>query len=252
MEKFSEPMTHPQMCGIHGAFMSKGFKIFSNVTWTTCPTCQEIESAEQQKRTDELAVSAKQKMVEDKLQRTGIPLRYRDRMFLNFEVSTDLQAKALSTASLFAESFSEHRKKGTMMVFSGLPGTGKSHLATAIAKHVMTAHTAFYTSAIDAIRMIRDTWRRDSMKTETQILNMLAGIDLLILDEIGVQYGTEAEQVSLFDIIDKRYRDMMPTILITNLDKAKMKLFLGDRSFDRLREGGIWLTFDWASKRGSV
>jgi DNA replication protein DnaC len=109
-----------------------------------------------------------------------------------------------------------------------------------------------YTSAIDAVRMIRNTWRRDSPRTETEVLDMLASVHLLVLDEVGVQYGTDAEQVSLFDIIDKRYRDMMPTILLTNQNKAGMKAFLGDRSFDRLREGGQWVTFDWESHRGKV
>ena len=55
----------------------------------------------------------------------------------------------------------------------------------------MACHTAPYTSAIDAVRMIRNTWRRDSERTETQVLDMLAGVDLLVLDEVGVQYGTE-------------------------------------------------------------
>lgn len=45
---------------------------------------------------------------------------------------------------------------------------------------------------------------------------------------------------------------MMPTILLTNQNKAGMKVFLGDRSFDRLREGGQWVTFDWESHRGKV
>ena len=156
---------------------------------------------------------------------------------------------ARATAMEFASNFKTHRRNGTFMVFSGKPGTGKSHLATAIAKEIMPGVTAFYTSAIDAVRMIRDTWRRDSVKTESQVLEELASIDLLILDEVGVQYGTEAEQVSLFDIIDKRYRDLMPTILLTNLNTKGMREFLGDRSYDRLRENGLWITFDWESQR---
>jgi DNA replication protein DnaC len=43
---------------------------------------------------------------------------------------------------------------------------------------------------------------------------------------------------------------MRPTILLTNLDTKGMKAFLGDRSYDRLREGGIWVAFDWESQRG--
>jgi DNA replication protein DnaC len=55
----------------------------------------------------------------------------------------------------------------------------------------------------------------------------------------------------LFDIIDKRYRDVKPTILISNLTKAELKGFLGERSFDRLREGGLWVDFLWESFRGN-
>ena len=79
---------------------------------------------------------------------------------------------------------------------------------------------------------------------------MLAGIDLLILDEVGMQYGTEAEQITLFDIIDKRYRDLKPTILLTNQNSSGLKQFLGERSFDRVKEECIWVTFLWASHRG--
>src|SRR5260364_148967 len=59
-----------------------------------------------------------------------------------------------------------------------------------------------------------------------------------------------ASRSFLFDVLNRRYRDMRPTILLTNLGKAGMKAFLGARSFDRLREGGIWVPFDWESYRG--
>lgn len=45
---------------------------------------------------------------------------------------------------------------------------------------------------------------------------MLAGfanVPLLVIDEIGMQYGTESGQNHLFDVLGRRYRDMMPTIL---------------------------------------
>ena len=78
------------------------------------------------------------------------------------------QQQALARAREFADNFASHHRRGTVLVFSGLPGTGKSHLANCIARQVMASHTAFYTSAIDAVRRIRDTWRRDATQTETQ------------------------------------------------------------------------------------
>lgn len=245
-------LERPETCAEHGDFTARGFSLGKTTHWIGCPTCskrqQEQADAEQAKKEAEEA----QKRVEARLCQSGIPVRYRSKDFASFIADTPAKENALTTAMEFAHNFDEHYRKGTVVVFSGMPGTGKSHLAIAIAQAVMERHTALYTSAIDAVRMIRNTWRRDSEKTETQVLNDLASVHLLILDEVGVQYGTEAEQVSLFDIIDKRYRDLMPTILLTNQGKAGLKTFLGDRSFDRLREGGIWVPFDWSSQRGTV
>jgi len=239
-------------CRFHGVFTSKGFTLGKKTHWLSCPECNQIAlEAEAVAKAKKDAEDA-QKHLEGRLLQSGIPLRYRSKDFASFVADSQDKEKALTTAMEFAHNFDQHYRSGTVVVFSGMPGTGKSHLAIAIAQAVMDQHTALYTSAIDAVRMIRDTWRRGSDKTETEVLNLLAGVHLLILDEVGVQYGTEAEQVNLFDIIDKRYRDLMPTILLTNQGKAGLKTFLGDRSFDRLREGGIWVTFDWASQRGQV
>ena len=244
--------TRPANCDKHGAYESCGVALGHRTIWMGCPACGEEEKREREARQIRDEAEAKQRRLEARLQQSGIPLRYRNKDFASFVADTDGKEKALSVAMEFAQNFDKHLKAGTFAVFSGQPGTGKSHLAIAIAQEVMRGGSALYTSAIDAVRMIRDTWKRDSEKTETQVLQMLASIDLLVLDEIGVQYGTEAEQVTLFDIIDKRYRDLMPTILLTNLNASGMRSFLGDRSFDRLREGGIWVPFNWESQRNKV
>lgn len=240
-------------CEQHGAYASRAVRIGERVIhWSKCPVCCDAARLVREAEEADKELRDRQSRLEARLNKSGIPLRYRAKDFASYVVNSDKQEKALSIAMEFAAKFPKHLEVGTIMVFSGLMGTGKSHLATAIAQEVMKAETVLYTSAIDAVRMIRDTWRRDSERTESQVLHELANIGLLILDEVGVQYGTEAEQVSLFDIIDKRYRDLMPMILLTNLNKAGMKSFLGDRSFDRLREGGVWVTFDWESQRGQV
>lgn len=243
----------PAACDEHGDYESRAFKFGERILhWSACPACAMIAKVAADEAAAKAESDGKQQRLERRLSQSGIPLRYLAKDFESYIADSDGKEKALAVAMEFAQNFRRHKERGTVVVFSGLPGTGKSHLAIAVAQEVMRGGTALYTSAIDAVRMIRDTWKRDADKTESQVLQMLASIDLLILDEVGVQYGTEAEQVSLFDIIDKRYRDLMPTILLTNLNKAGMKSFLGDRSFDRLREGGIWVTFDWESQRAKA
>jgi DNA replication protein DnaC len=245
--------TKEASCATHGDFESKAIEVLGRILhWTGCPDCAIAEKAKREDDAARAAAEERQARLEARLNQAGIPLRFRSKNFESYIADTDDKENARAVAMEFATNFKKHRESGTFLVFSGKPGTGKSHLAIAIAQAVMAGGTALYTSAIDAVRMIRDTWRRDSTKTETQVLDMLASIDLLILDEVGVQYGTEAEQVSLFDIIDKRYRALMPTILLTNLNAKGMNEFLGDRSYDRLREGGLWVKFDWESQRKKV
>src|SRR5260363_84782 len=50
--------------------------------------------------------------------------------------------------------------------------------------------TALYINTMDLIRRVRDTWRRDSEYSETQTLMLFSTLDLLVLAEVGAQYGT--------------------------------------------------------------
>lgn len=114
---------------------------------------------------------------------------------------------------------------------------------------IMPAHIGMYTTAADVIDMVRETWRRDSEKSQGKVLQMLATVPLLVIDEVGVQYGTESEQNTLFQILDRRYRDRKPVILMANLNPAELQKLLGDRVFDRLREVSRVVLFDWESYR---
>ena len=64
-----------------------------------------------------------------------------------------------------------------------------------------------------------------------------------------MQYGTDGEQTIVFDVLDRRYREVRPTLILTNQDKAGLKAFVGERTFDRLVETCRWVPFDWPSYR---
>jgi DNA replication protein DnaC len=65
-----------------------------------------------------------------------------------------------------------------------------------------------------------------------------------------VQAGSTSEQNLLFDVINERYNNRLPTLLLSNLTQAEVVAVLGERVIDRLREdGGKVITFDWQSAR---
>ena len=66
------------------------------------------------------------------------------------------------------------------------------------------------------VRAVKETYSRNSERTERQVIADFARPDLLILDEIGRQHGTDTERLIIFDVINARYLQNKPSILITN------------------------------------
>ena len=103
---------------------------------------------------------------------------------------------------------------------------------------------------IELMRTLKDTWRKDSETTEQRVIDYYGSLDLLIIDEVGIQFGSDAERMFMFDIINTRYENIKPTVMISNLNLENIKETLGEQVVDRLREdGGKVLIFDFESQR---
>jgi len=249
--KPQEPLgTRLMTCEVHGDYESSGTRYMGlREIWTRCQDCEDARlAAERQAEANRKAQEARSRM-EFLLSEALIPARFLSRNFDNFRAETKEQKAALAVSRAYAENFESIRKRGDGLVFSGLPGTGKSHLATSILQAILPEHCGLYMTCMGLIREVRNTWRKDSERGEAEVLRIVASVPLLVLDEIGVQYGTDGEQTILFEVLDRRYRDMKPTILLTNQAKQGLKDFIGERSFDRLTETSKWVSFDWSSYR---
>jgi len=202
----------------------------------------EAEHAERQE------ARRKAQATQERLLQCGIPERYAESTLGNYAADLPGQSRALRTATGYVEAFPN---RGASMVFCGKPGTGKTHLACAVARCIAErGHTARFETVLSAIRSIKDTYRRDSESSESQAIAALISPALLVLDEVGAQLGSEHEKILLFEIINERYQECRSTILISNLTIAELTTYLGDRAIDRFREGGAVLAFDWDSHRG--
>jgi DNA replication protein DnaC len=246
-----EPLADREVdCDRHGPYISSGVRYMGKrEVWTPCPACEEARIADA-RHTQALQEAERARgRLEQLLGEAHIPARFIGRSLDNFQATTDEQRAALEVVREFVKNFEQHRRKGTTLILSGLPGTGKSHLATAALQALMPNHCGLYTTCMNVIRAVRGTWRKDSPRSETEVLNIYAHVPLLVLDEIGVQYGTDGEQTILFDVLDRRYRDMQPSILLTNQNQKGFADFIGERTYDRMRETSTWVPFDWPSFR---
>lgn len=190
--------------------------------------------------------------IQRNIDRAYIPYRFSNSEFANYVCSTDGQRHALAIARGYAENFNSRERVGGSLVFCGSPGTGKTHLACAIANQILLdGKTALFMTAIQATRRVKMTYRHDSEKTEQQAFHSFLMPDLLILDEVGAQYGSDAEKLILFEILNDRYANRMPVILVSNLDEKELASVITARAIDRLRDdGGVIVAFEWDSYRG--
>ena len=239
-------------CPTHGEFTSTGQQIrigrIDNVMWTKCPACAKAAAAASVADLQRIMSQKKLDHIASVLDQSAIPMRFIGRTFENFTAETPEQMMALRTARRYAVQFDSVLKTGRTMIFKGNPGTEKSHLACAILQHIMPEHVGVYTTTMDLVRKLREGWG-GKPGSESQVLAEVGSLPLLVLDEVGVQFGSEGERIHLHDVLDKRYREMLPTILITNAESTDFQKFVGDRVYDRLNEIGFWVDFSWASHR---
>lgn len=148
----------------------------------------------------------------------------------------------------YAKGFGLPLNQGSSLVFSGNVGTGKNMLSALIAEDVVSSgHTALHTTVLKMVRRIRSTWGGHG--DEQTMIDSFVLPDLLIVDEIGNQAGSDDEVMRLTEVFNDRYEAKKSTILLTNLSAAELPDYLGSRVMDRLCERGRIVPFTWESYR---
>ncbi|WP_082886897.1 ATP-binding protein [Achromobacter ruhlandii] len=235
--------TEERNCPEHGAYMA----MKTPVGWSDCTVCN---AKRQQAERYRLEAEASRMSI---MRLADVPVRYHGKTLDSYDAARDSQGRALRIAVEYADNFATVRATGRGLIFCGNPGTGKTHLAVGILHQVLAAgYSGRFAVVLDVMQALKATYRKDSASSEAAVLEKLTAPDLLVLDEIGNQYGTENERIILSNVINTRYNAMKPTILLSNLAKDKLVEELGERAVDRMREGGgRMVIFDWDSHRGA-
>jgi DNA replication protein DnaC len=178
-----------------------------------------------------------------------IPRRYDHCSLETFEPGSSSLSAALERAVTFCAGYPHlGDDEGLGLLFCGDNGVGKTHLAVAVLRELVTTKgvRGQFWDFHELIREIKSSYDRETRTTELQVLQPVVDTDVLVLDDLGAWKMTDWMNDTLFYILNSRYMAKRPTIITTNFqdvtrekalaaDHLRRREFLVERIGQRLR-----------------
>lgn len=222
---------NPSECEICGSEVEVIVNPITLTVITYCPACCENEEREKKSAQMEAVKKQLSEKMEIYLRKRGVPRR-----FLNAKL-TD-----------FPEPWQKLKDSDEGLFLTGSRGVGKSHLAVALMREIILATQPVYqagTYKIDLQRMplfvsvpellleIRDTFNGSGV-SEKAVIDKYSWVDVLILDDLGVEKTSDWVLQTLYTLMDRRYREELRTIMTSNLSMEEIQGKLDDRVASRV------------------
>jgi DNA replication protein DnaC len=166
-----------------------------------------------------------------------IPRRYQGVSFDRPPVST-MAPSVVRPVRDYAEHIDERLDKGVGLWFMGDVGTGKTTLAMLISSVALAAgRTVAIYSMPRLISLLRHSYDESSTYTDLQLLDQLAEVDLLHLDDIGTERTSDWVLEQIYSIVNARYEAEKSILLTSNeRDAEKLEEQMTGRTVSRLAE----------------
>jgi DNA replication protein DnaC len=119
------------------------------------------------------------------------------------------------------------------LIFQGVNGCGKTHLAAAIANYRLAqGKPVFFVVVPDLLDHLRSTFSPDSKISYDEFSEKLKETPLLILDDFGEQSATPWAQEKLYQLINYRYNARLPMVVTTCLSLDEIETRISSRMVD--------------------
>lgn len=178
---------------------------------------EKIEKEEQEERLSQL-----KGQIVTKRQQSLLGKRYADATFETADINTK-NKKAYEIAKSYAEKYKDMLEKGYGFYVYGEIGTGKTHLTACVCNY-LTDHlqNCIFTNFMNIMNDIRKTYGRETAYSTDNIIDKYSNVPFLFIDDLGKEsykklsgdIGWLDEQ--LFNILNNRYNNMLPTIFSSN------------------------------------
>ena len=238
-------------CAKHGKYKAKVWSLAGKpLVESPCPECHQAVKAN-----DLIAKKSNALWMANQMMRAaGLGSRYDLATFDNYKPFNDDEAKVLAGVKHYTSTFNPGTSKN--LFITGNIGRGKTHLASAIVKELFGGnHSVIYTPLANLFTRYNDIINNRNEGSADNFFLRYSNTDLLIIDEFGIMTLTENEKAVLHRIVDARYNQLLPTVIIGNISNLKyedrvdeqhkeilgMNRFMDKRTLRRLAEEAVVL-----------
>lgn len=164
--------------------------------------------------------------------------------------NADEENRLIKIARDYVANWEEMKRNHMGYLLWGPIGTEKSYLAGCIANALLEQEVTVKMTNFNTI--LNDLFE---VEEKSEYIRAIAGYELLIIDDLGVERSSEYALENIFSVIDRRYRSRKPLIVTTNLPLSKLKAETDvdkKRMYDRILEMCIPLKVDGNSRREAI
>ena len=162
----------------------------------------------------------------------------RERTFATFNPAVCVPSETRPTmrqVKVLCERWAE-RPEG-WLVLVGKVGSGKTHLAQAIARAFIDGGRSVYMASMpDLLAMLREGYDDKAGASFEERVSMLCDTDLLVIDDLGAEKGSDWSREQLYRVVNTRYERRKYMIVTSNV-RLTQAHDVDERIISRLSEG---------------
>jgi DNA replication protein DnaC len=160
---------------------------------------------------------------------------FSDKSFQNFAYDSLFHSPAEqnSLKMAYQRAYDFAIKPESWLLLSGTYGCGKTHLAAAIGNQCLRQGiSVLFITTPDLLDHLRATYAPNAETTYDEMFDRMRNVELLILDDLGVEQPSPWAIEKLFQLLNHRYSYNLPTVITTNADLDKLDPRIRSRLLD--------------------
>ena len=208
---------------------------------------QFVLQEEKRKQIEQQKIFESKRLEKYQSEESGVNKKFWNSSIKDYKAETENEKNILTVVSDFiADVKNKNCNKFLLMI--GTFGTGKTLLGSSIVREC----GGFYTTSFKLCVEYESSSDFRAKKSKLEVYEFYCNIPMLVVDEFGASDKKATEKELIANIIDQRYENNLPTVLISNLSKQQIVEILGRRIFDRLTEICTSVEFTGESKRKNL